>query len=192
MKILLLDNYDSFTYNLAHYLESFDVQVEVVRNDEIEIDEIKYFDKIVLSPGPGTPNQAGILKELIKEYAGKKPILGICLGQQAIAEGFGGSIIRLDRVVHGVASDINVTVQDEILFKDLPQKLEVGRYHSWVVNPENFPDSLEVTSVDEDGNIMSLRHRTYDISAVQFHPESIMTPLGKKMLKNWVDVEKRK
>lgn len=192
MKILLLDNYDSFTYNLAHYLESFDVQVEVVRNDEIEVDEIKYFDKIVLSPGPGIPSKVGILKELIKEYAGKKSILGICLGQQAIAEVFGGSLIRLDRVVHGVATQIKITVQDEILFKDLPQKLEVGRYHSWVVNPEIFPDSLEVTSIDTHGNIMSLRHRTYDIRAVQFHPESIMTPLGKKMLKNWVDVEKRK
>ncbi len=190
MKILLLDNYDSFTYNLAHYLEGFNVQVEVVRNDEIEVDEIKYFDKIVLSPGPGTPNQAGILKELIKEYAGKKPILGICLGQQAIAEVFGGSLIQLNRVVHGVATGVSVTVQDEILFKGLPQKIEVGRYHSWVVNPENFPDSLEVTSLDDCGNIMSLRHRTYDISAVQFHPESIMTPLGKIMLQNWVDVEK--
>lgn len=186
MKILLLDNYDSFTYNLAYYLESFDVQIEVFRNDEIEMEDAKDFDKIVLSPGPGIPDEAGILKALIKEYASKKPILGICLGQQAIAEVFGGSLIRLDRVVHGVATLINVTAPDEILFKGLPEKLEAGRYHSWVVNPDNFPENLEITSVDENGNIMSLRHKTYDIRAVQFHPESIMTPLGKKMLENWV------
>lgn len=186
MKILLLDNYDSFTYNLVHYLESLGTEVEVFRNDEIEVEDAKDFDKIVLSPGPGIPEQAGILKSLIKEYSGKKPILGICLGQQAIAEVFGGSLIQLHSVVHGEATPINITVSDEVLFKDLPQTIEVGRYHSWVVNPKDFPDVLEVTSKDKNGNIMSLRHKTYDIRAVQFHPESIMTPDGLKMLENWV------
>lgn len=186
MKILLLDNYDSFTYNLVHYLESLGAEVEVFRNDEIEIEDVKDYDKIVLSPGPGVPEQGGILKPLIKEYFDKKPILGICLGQQAIAEVFGGSLLQLDEVVHGVATPISVVVFDEILFRDLPQKLEVARYHSWVVNPKDFPDVLEVTSVDENGNIMSLRHKTYDVRAVQFHPESIMTPDGMKILENWI------
>ncbi len=188
MKILLLDNYDSFTYNLQHYLESLGAEVEVFRNDEIEVEDAKNYDKIVLSPGPGIPDQAGILKALIKEYSDKKPILGICLGQQAIAEVFGGSLMQLNEVVHGVATSINITVIDENLFKDLPQTIEVGRYHSWVVNPKDFPESLEVTSVDQNGNIMSLRHKTYDVRAVQFHPESIMTPDGMKILENWLSL----
>lgn len=188
MKILLVDNYDSFTYNLVHYLENLGAEVEVFRNDEIDVEDAKDFDKIVLSPGPGTPDQAGILKPLIKEYAGKKSILGICLGQQAIAEVFGGSLVQLNEVVHGRATPVNITVLEEILFKDLPQTLEVGRYHSWVVNPEDFPESLEITSVDQNGNIMSLRHKTHDVRAVQFHPESIMTPDGMKMLENWLSL----
>lgn len=188
MKILLVDNYDSFTYNLVHYLESLGAEVEVFRNNEIDVEDAKDFDKIILSPGPGVPEQAGILKSLIKEYADKKPILGICLGQQAIAEVFGGSLIQLDEVIHGRTTPINITVSDENLFKDLPQTLEVGRYHSWVVNPEEFPDVLEVTSRDDNGNIMSLRHKTYDVRAVQFHPESIMTPDGMKMLENWLSL----
>src|SRR5690606_13490564 len=162
-KILLLDNYDSFTYNLSHYLESLGARVEVFRNDEIDIDDVKYFDKIVLSPGPGIPDEAGILKPLIKKYASTKSILGICLGQQAIAEVFGGSLIRLNQVVHGVATPIKVTVQDEILYQDLPSTFEVGRYHSWVVNPQNLPDTLEITAIDNNGNIMSLRHKTFDV-----------------------------
>lgn len=186
-KILLLDNYDSFTYNLFHYLESLGAQITVFRNDEIDLEDVKHFDKIVLSPGPGIPDKAGILKPLIKEFASTKSILGICLGQQAIAEVFGGSLIRLDQVVHGVATPINVTVQDEILYQDLPPTFEVGRYHSWVVNPQNLPDSLEITAIDNKGNIMSLRHRNFDVRAVQFHPESIMTPFGKKMLENWLN-----
>lgn len=186
MKILLLDNYDSFTYNLVHYLEGLGAELEVFRNDEIELEEAKDFDKIVLSPGPGIPNDAGILKPLIKEYFDKKPFLGICLGQQAIVEVFGGSLMQLHSVVHGEATPINITVSDEILFKNLPQTIEVGRYHSWVVNPKDFPSVLEITSKDQNGNIMSLRHKTYDIRAVQFHPESIMTPDGLKMLENWL------
>lgn len=188
MKVLLVDNYDSFTYNLVHYLESLGAEVQVLRNDEIDFEDVEDFDKILLSPGPGIPDQAGILKPLIKEYAGKKPILGICLGQQAIAEVFGGSLVQLNEVVHGRATPINIRVLDEILFKDLPQNLEVGRYHSWVVNPEDFPEYLEVTSVDKNGNIMSLRHKNYDVRAVQFHPESIMTPNGMKILENWLSL----
>ncbi len=188
MKILLVDNYDSFTYNLVHYLESLGAEVEVFRNDEFEPEDAKDFDKIVLSPGPGIPDQAGILKPLIKEYAGKKPILGICLGQQAIAEVFGGSLVQLDEVVHGMVTPVNIVVLDEILFEDLPSVIEVGRYHSWVVNRVDLPESLEVTSVDQSGNIMSLRHKTFDIRAVQFHPESIMTPDGMKMLENWMSL----
>ncbi len=186
MKILLLDNYDSFTYNLVHYLESMGAEVEIFRNDEIEIEEVKNFDKIVLSPGPGIPDQAGILKAIIKEYFDKKPILGICLGQQAIAEVFGGSLIQLSTVVHGEATPITITSPNEILFKDLPKIIEVGRYHSWVVDPNTLPDTLEITSVDENGNIMSLQHKIYDVKAVQFHPESIMTPYGMQMLENWI------
>lgn len=186
-KILLLDNYDSFTYNLFHYLESLGAQTTVFRNDEIDLEDVKHFDKIVLSPGPGIPDEAGILKPLIKEYASTKSILGICLGQQAIAEVFGGSLIRLNQVVHGVATPIEVTVHNEILYQDLPLTFEVGRYHSWVVNPQNLPDTLEITALDNNGNIMSLRHRNFDVRAVQFHPESIMTSFGKKMLENWLN-----
>jgi anthranilate synthase component 2 len=186
-KILLLDNYDSFTYNLFHYLESLGAQITVFRNDEIDLEDVKHFDKIVLSPGPGIPDEAGILKPLIKEYASTKSILGICLGQQAIAEVFGGSLIRLNQVVHGVATPIEVTVHNEILYQDLPLTFEVGRYHSWVVNPQNLPDTLEITALDNNGNIMSLRHRNFDVRAVQFHPESIMTSFGKKMLENWLN-----
>ncbi|SRR5690606_3829531 len=191
-KVLLLDNYDSFTYNLFHYLESLGAKTDVFRNDEIELEDVKDYDKIVLSPGPGIPDEAGILKSLIKEYAPTKSILGICLGQQAIAEVFGGSLVRLNQVVHGVATPIKVTIQDEILYQDLPSTFEVGRYHSWVVNPQNLPDTLEITAIDNNGNIMSLRHKTFDVRAVQFHPESIMTPFGKKMLENWLrDAEKQ-
>lgn len=189
MKLLLLDNYDSFTYNLVHYLEGFDIDIEVVRNDQITIEDIERFDKILISPGPGIPVESGITTEVIKVYSSKKPILGICLGHQAIAEVFGGSLVKLEQVMHGVATQISVTVQDEILFKDMPTSFKVGRYHSWVVNPIDFPAGLEVTSLDAQGNIMSLRHRVYDVRAVQFHPESIMTEYGKQLLKNWVEAE---
>lgn len=185
-KIIVIDNYDSFTYNLVHYLEDLNCEVTVYRNDEFDIEELQKFDKILLSPGPGIPDEAGLLKEVIKTYSATKSILGVCLGQQAIAEVFGGSLINLEKVYHGVATNIKIQVQDEALFKDLESEIEVGRYHSWVVNSSDFPEVLEITSLDENGQIMSLRHKTFDVRAVQFHPESILTPHGKKILENWV------
>ena len=185
-KIIVIDNYDSFTYNLVHYLEDLNCEVTVYRNDEFEIEELQKFDKILLSPGPGIPDEAGLLKEVIKTYSATKSILGVCLGQQAIAEVFGGSLINLEKVYHGVATNIKIQVQDEPLYKDLESEIEVGRYHSWVVNPGDFPEVLEITSLDENGQIMSLRHKIFDVRAVQFHPESILTPHGKKILENWV------
>lgn len=186
-KILVIDNYDSFTYNLVHYLEDLNCEVTVYRNDEFDIEEVKKFDKILLSPGPGIPDEAGLLKEVIKTYSPSKSILGVCLGQQAIGEVFGGSLTNLDKVYHGVATNVSILVDDESLFNGLEKQIEVGRYHSWVINPENFPESLEITSVDENGQIMSVRHRTLDVKGVQFHPESVLTPQGKKMLENWVN-----
>lgn len=185
-KIVVIDNYDSFTYNLVHYLEALNCEVTVFRNDEFELSELNSFDKIVLSPGPGVPEDAGLLKAVIQNYAATKSILGVCLGQQAIAEVFGGHISNLEKVYHGVASKISIVVTDETLFDGLENQFEVGRYHSWVVSPEDFPEILQITSVDENGQIMSLRHKTYDVKGVQFHPESVLTPDGKKMLENWV------
>ncbi|MBN9283812.1 MULTISPECIES: aminodeoxychorismate/anthranilate synthase component II [unclassified Flavobacterium] len=186
-KILVIDNYDSFTYNLVHYLEDLDCEVTVYRNDAFHIEEIKNFDKILLSPGPGIPDEAGLLKEVIRTYAPTKSILGVCLGQQAIGEVFGGSLINLEKVYHGVATPVTITVGDESLFNGLPENIEVGRYHSWVVNPDDFPEVLEITSVDDSGQIMSLRHKTFDVRGVQYHPESVLTPEGKTILKNWVN-----
>ena len=185
-KILVIDNYDSFTYNLVHYLESLDCEVTVLRNDEISLDEPAGFDKILLSPGPGIPDEAGLLKAIIKQHAPSKSILGICLGQQAIAEVFGGSLINLETVYHGVAEPVTVTADDS-LFAGLPSKIEVGRYHSWSVDPATLPDVLDVTSVDSNGEIMSLRHKVFDVKGVQFHPESVLTPHGKAILKNWLN-----
>lgn len=187
MKIAVIDNYDSFTFNLVHYLEDLGAKVSVFRNDEFDIEELETFEKIVLSPGPGIPNEAGLLKEVIKTYAPKKSILGICLGQQAIGEVFGGSLINLEKVYHGVATKISVDVNDENLFLNIPQQFEVGRYHSWVISPKDFPEKLEITSRDENGQIMSIRHKIYDVKGVQFHPESILTPDGKTILKNWIE-----
>ncbi|KAB5486588.1 anthranilate synthase component II [Flagellimonas hadalis] len=183
--ILMIDNYDSFTYNLVHYLEDLDGEVTVKRNDQLTLDEVEPFDYIVLSPGPGIPDEAGLLKDIIKKYAPTKRIFGVCLGLQAIGEVFGGTLVNLDKVYHGVATTITVTKGDPI-FKGLPKNLQVGRYHSWVVDP-NVPEVLEITSVDENGQIMSLRHKEYDVTAVQFHPESVLTPEGKQMLKNWLE-----
>lgn len=186
-KILVIDNYDSFTYNLVHYLEDLNCEVTVYRNDEFDIDEVKNFDKILLSPGPGIPDEAGLLKEVIQTYSPTKSILGVCLGQQAIGEVFGGSLINLEKVYHGVATNVNILVEDEKLFEGLEKQIEVGRYHSWVINPEGFPEDLEITSLDENGQIMSIRHKKFDVRGVQFHPESVLTPHGKKMLENWVN-----
>lgn len=185
-KILVIDNYDSFVYNLVHYLEEFDCEVTVRRNNQIELSEVESFDKILLSPGPGIPSEAGKMMEIIRELAPTKSILGVCLGQQAIGEVFGGKLENLDDVFHGVATFSIVKVSDEPLFQNIPSHFEIGRYHSWVVSRENFPDELEITSVDENGQIMSLRHREFDVRGVQFHPESILTPFGKKMIENWL------
>jgi anthranilate synthase component II len=186
-KIVIIDNYDSFTYNLVHYLEDLECQVTVFRNDEFDIEELATFDKILLSPGPGIPDEAGLLKETIKTYAATKSILGICLGQQAIAEVFGGNLTNLEKVYHGVATKISILVDDEKLFESLDKQIEVGRYHSWVAAKETFPEVLEITSIDENDQIMSLRHRKFDVRAVQFHPESILTPNGKRILQNWIN-----
>ncbi|WP_147678919.1 anthranilate synthase component II [Algibacter pacificus] len=186
MKVLVIDNYDSFTYNLVHYLEDLNCDVTVVRNDKLTLDDVEPYHKIVLSPGPGIPDEAGLLKAIIKRFAPTKSILGVCLGQQAIGEVFGGSLINLEDVYHGVATNVTITVDDEILFQGLDKNIEVGRYHSWVVNP-NLPENLEATSVDANGQIMSLRHKTYDVRGVQYHPESVLTPHGKTILKNWIE-----
>ncbi len=184
-KILVIDNYDSFTYNLVHYLEDLNCEVTVYRNDEFDIDEIAHFDKILLSPGPGVPDEAGLLKAVIAKYAPTKSILGVCLGQQAIGEVFGGTLSNLDKVYHGVATMVKTSVDDELLFEGLGNEFEVGRYHSWVVDAD-LPDVLEATSFDENGQVMSLRHKTFDVRGVQFHPESVLTPNGKKILENWL------
>lgn len=185
-KILVIDNYDSFVYNLVHYLEAFDAKVDVVRNKSINLEAIKTYDKILLSPGPGIPDEAGQLKSVIDTYFKTKPILGVCLGQQAIMEVFGGQLENLKTVYHGIATSINITDQEDSLYKNLPEKIEVGRYHSWVVQ-KTLPDVLEATSYDEKGNIMSLRHKDYDVKAVQYHPESVLTPHGKTIIQNWLN-----
>ncbi len=188
MKILIIDNYDSFTYNLVHMVEDITGEYPAVfRNDEIAIEEINEYDLIILSPGPGIPDEAGILKEVIKAYAGIKPIFGVCLGLQAITEVFGGSIENLDEVFHGVATTMSVTKEDAIIYKDIPAEFEAARYHSWIASKSDFPSELEITSLDEFGDIMSLQHKEYNISAVQFHPESILTPLGEKMVRNFIE-----
>jgi len=186
-RILVFDNYDSFTYNLVHLVEKILHQkVEVFRNDQIPLEDVKGFDKIILSPGPGIPSEAGLLLPLIREYASTKSILGVCLGHQAIAEAFGGTLINLKEVYHGVATTVRVTVPSADLFQGLPEELEVGRYHSWVVAGPGFPDELEITARDEKDMIMALQHKKYDVRGVQFHPESILTPRGEAILKNWL------
>lgn len=188
MKILLFDNYDSFTYNLLHILKEFGADVEVFRNDKITLDEVDRFDKIVLSPGPGIPEEAGILLPLIRRYAPTKSILGVCLGEQAIGEAFGAKLINLTDVHHGVSSDIRI-LADDPLFNGLDRTLRVGRYHSWVVSKEDLPDCLEITAEDtEEGQIMGLRHKTYNVRGIQFHPESVLTPRGKEIIKNWLSI----
>lgn len=184
-KIFVIDNYDSFTYNLVHYLEELGCEVTVKRNDQFELDELEKYPLLLLSPGPGIPDESGLLKAAIERYAPSKKILGVCLGQQAIGEVFGGKLINLDKVYHGIATPVNVT-QEDVLFKDLPKNFEVGRYHSWVVQTP-LPNELEATSVDDEGQLMSLRHKTYDVRAVQYHPESVLTPYGKKILENWIN-----
>jgi anthranilate synthase component II len=187
MKILVIDNYDSFTYNLVHYMEKVtNDKVEVYRNNEITLQDVNQFDKILLSPGPGVPSEAGILIELIKTYASSKNIFGICLGQQAIVQALGGSLINLDEVYHGISTPIEI-IKDDLLFANIPREINVGRYHSWVVNREDLPSDIEITAVDLQGQIMAISHRKYNIKAVQFHPESILTEYGLEMIRNWVN-----
>ncbi|MER3499604.1 MAG: aminodeoxychorismate/anthranilate synthase component II [Chitinophagaceae bacterium] len=186
MKILVFDNYDSFTYNLVHLVEKIVQQKpDVFRNDEIELEKIAGYDKIILSPGPGIPSEAGLLLPLIKEYAASKSILGVCLGHQAIGEAFGGNLLNLDTVYHGVATSCHLSTGKK-LFQGLPVQIEVGRYHSWIISEENFPEELEITARDENGYIMALQHKSYDVQGVQFHPESVLTPLGEQILRNWL------
>jgi anthranilate synthase component 2 len=185
--VLVIDNYDSFTYNLVHLINELGFEAEVWRNDKFDLADVNKYDKILLSPGPGIPEEAGLLLEVIKAYAPSKSILGICLGQQAIAEAFGGSLLNLGRPMHGIATPITVLDKEELTFKDCPAIIEVGRYHSWVVNTVDLPECLIVTSTDKDGQIMSLRHQTLDVRGVQFHPESVLTPSGKQMMKNWLE-----
>ena len=186
IKTIIIDNYDSFTYNLSHLLKELGADVTVVRNDKFKIEDLEKYDKIVLSPGPGIPSEAGLMPKVIKAYAGRKPILGICLGHQAIGEAFGAKLLNIGNVVHGVATPAHQTAQD-YLFEGLSADLEVGRYHSWVVDENGLPECLEVTSRSDDGYIMSMRHREYDIRGIQYHPESVLTPNGKDIIKKWLN-----
>ena len=185
MKIAIIDNYDSFTYNLAHLLKELGAEVTVVRNDRFRLADVEAFDKLILSPGPGIPREAGQLLEVIRTYAGRKPMLGICLGEQAIGEAFGAKLTNLAEVYHGVQSDTHVTRPD-YLFDGLPATFPAGRYHSWVVSPAGLPDVLEVTALSPEGHIMALRHRSLDIRGLQFHPESVLTPQGRHILHNFL------
>ena len=185
MRILVFDNYDSFTYNLVHLVKKItNEQVDVYRNDQISIKDIDKYDKIILSPGPGIPSEAGLLLEVIKNYASSKSILGVCLGHQAIGESFGGELVNLSTVYHGIATPVKLCKSD--LFEGLPNEINVGRYHSWIVNRDTLPSELEVTAIDENGYIMGLRHKSYDVEGVQFHPESVLTPDGEKIMENWL------
>jgi anthranilate synthase component II len=188
IKILVFDNYDSFTYNLVHLVEKIThIKVDVHRNDQIPLEKIREYDKIILSPGPGIPEEAGLLLQVIKEYAASKSILGVCLGHQAIGQAFGGSLVNLSTVYHGVATPITINkFANSPLFDGLDEKLEVGRYHSWVVSPDAFPAELEITATDDLDYIMALQHKQFDVQGVQFHPESVLTPAGEAIMRNWL------
>lgn len=185
MKIVIIDNYDSFTYNLSHLVKELGAEVTVVRNDQFRMEELEPYSKIILSPGPGIPSEAGLLLDVIRTYAGRKPILGVCLGHQAIGEVFGGRLENLSDVFHGVATEGTQLENDEMFFS-LPRRITMGRYHSWVVSREGFPNCLEITAVSDEGQIMALKHKELNIRGIQFHPESVLTPDGKKMLQNWL------
>jgi len=191
-KILVIDNYDSFTYNLVHYIEKLtNVRPSVFRNDEISLDEVDAYDKILLSPGPGIPAEAGICLDLIKRYSSEKSILGVCLGHQAIGEAFGANLINLTQVYHGVATPVNVIDCNDPLFKDIPASFIAGRYHSWVITKDDFPGCLNVTCIDENHMIMGISHRDYDVRGVQFHPESVLTEHGTDIIRNWLEIQRK-
>ena len=192
MKILVLDNYDSFTYNLVQYIqEILGHKIPVIRNDAIDLDAVEEYDAIILSPGPGVPADAGIMPALIKKYAHRKAILGVCLGHQAIGEAFGGTIHNLENVFHGVETPISIVEADDFLFENIPNTFIGGRYHSWVVERETLPDCLEITAVAEDKSIMAMKHKIYNVRGMQFHPESVMTESGKQILRNWIEAQQR-
>ena len=185
MKTVILDNYDSFTYNLAHLVKELGAEVDVLRNDKFELEELEKYDKIILSPGPGIPEEAGLLLEVIRTYAGRKPILGVCLGEQAIGQAFGGKLTNLSEVFHGIQTNVKIKNKDYI-FSGLPTEIPVGRYHSWVVDTDGFPEELVITAISSEGQIMALKHREYDVHGIQFHPESVLTPDGKQIVGNWL------
>ncbi len=185
--VLIIDNYDSFTYNLVHLVNEIGLQCDVWRNDKFNIDDVNAYHRIILSPGPGIPSESGLLMEVIEKYSATKSIFGVCLGQQAIAEVFGGKLYNLGQPMHGIATPVKVIDREEKLFKGLPESFKVGRYHSWVVDEKAFPDCLEITAIDEaDNSIMALRHKTLDVRGVQFHPESVLTEYGREIMKNWL------
>lgn len=211
MKTVIIDNYDSFTYNLAHLVKELGAEVDVLRNDKFRLEELEMYDKIILSPGPGIPEEAGLLLDVIRTYAGRKPMLGVCLGEQAIGQVFGGKLVNLKEVFHGVQTeailneglrmedvkvrmedvkvrmkDVKVRMEPDVIFKGLPDRILVGRYHSWVVDTKEFPETLAVTAISPEGHVMALKHREYDIHGIQFHPESVLTPDGKTIVKNWL------
>lgn len=185
MKTVIIDNYDSFTYNLAHLVKELGAEVDVLRNDKFELEELEKYDKIILSPGPGIPEEAGLLLEVIRTYAGRKPILGVCLGEQAIGQAFGGKLTNLSEVFHGIQTNVKIKNKDYI-FSGLPTEIPVGRYHSWVVDTDGFPEELVITAISPEGQIMALKHREYDVHGIQFHPESVLTPDGKQIVGNWL------
>lgn len=194
MKTIIIDNYDSFTYNLAHLVKELGTDVDVLRNDKFRLEELEVYDKIILSPGPGIPEEAGLLLDVIRTYAGRKPMLGVCLGEQAIGEAFGGKLTNLKEVFHGVQTEIllnekysgSIVLERDYIFEGLPDRIPVGRYHSWVVDTEEFPEALVVTAISPEGHVMALKHREYDIHGIQFHPESVLTSDGKTILANWL------
>ena len=188
MKIIIIDNYDSFTYNLSHLVKQLGADVTVWRNDQFTLPQLEPFDKIILSPGPGIPSEAGLLLDVIRTYAGRKPMLGVCLGHQAIGEVFGAKLINLSDVFHGVATE-GTQLQNDPIFDGLPRRITMGRYHSWVVSREGFPDCLEITAESDEGQIMALRHRHYNIHGIQFHPESVLTPQGTQIVSNWLRLD---
>jgi anthranilate synthase component 2 len=188
MKILVIDNYDSFTYNLVYILRELHDQVDIFRNDKITLEEVDQYDKILLSPGPGIPSEAGIMQDVVRKYGPTKSILGVCLGHQGIGEVYGADLENMSDVLHGISDTAFVTDQNDRLFRGLPPEIKVGRYHSWTVIPETFTDDLKITAVDDKGRVMGLSHKTYDVKGVQFHPESVLTEHGKEMLKNWLDI----
>ena len=185
MKTVIIDNYDSFTYNLAHLVKELGAEVDVLHNDKFELEELEKYDKIILSPGPGIPEEAGLLLEVIRTYAGRKPILGVCLGEQAIGQAFGGKLTNLSEVFHGIQTNVKIKNKDYI-FSGLPTEIPVGRYHSWVVDTDGFPEELVITAISSEGQIMALKHREYDVHGIQFHPESVLTPDGKQIVGNWL------